>query len=72
MDRKRGRAQDYEFDSEVASVFDDMVARSVPMPADFRRMCAEMMYDSSLWIEPTSIAWARNRGYISDLGSDLN
>jgi len=42
---KQAHVQDFAFDQKVASVFDDMVDRSVPMYADFQRMITEMVGD---------------------------
>ena len=38
-------ASDFKFDQEVVSVFDDMVARSVPFYAEIHRMIAELTRD---------------------------
>lgn len=41
----RDRIDDFRFGSEVAQVFDDMLARSVPFYAEMQRMVGEMVRD---------------------------
>ena len=40
-----GRVQDFAFDAQVARVFDDMVARSVPFYAEIQRIQADLLMD---------------------------
>jgi tRNA (cmo5U34)-methyltransferase len=42
---ERGPVADFTFDREVATVFDDMVARSVPFYGEIQRMIAELARD---------------------------
>ncbi|MDO9106107.1 MAG: carboxy-S-adenosyl-L-methionine synthase CmoA [Methylovulum sp.] len=42
---KTGRVQDFAFDEQVAQVFDDMVARSVPFYNEIQRMQADLVMD---------------------------
>ncbi|MGQ0612396.1 MAG: carboxy-S-adenosyl-L-methionine synthase CmoA [Planctomycetaceae bacterium] len=43
--QSKGRVSDFVFDEEVARVFDDMVARSVPFYAEIQRMQADLAVD---------------------------
>jgi len=43
--KTKDRIEDFRFGSEVATVFDDMVLRSVPFYAEMQRMVAEMVKD---------------------------
>jgi tRNA (cmo5U34)-methyltransferase len=42
------RVSDFEFNETVATVFDDMVSRSVPMYAEMQRMLAELACDFAI------------------------
>jgi tRNA (cmo5U34)-methyltransferase len=41
----RDNVSDFRFDKNVATVFDDMVSRSVPFYAEIQRMCVELTED---------------------------
>jgi tRNA (cmo5U34)-methyltransferase len=51
--RTAPRASDFEFDSEVAAVFDDMLSRSVPFYAEQQHMAAAIA--KQFWIPATSV-----------------
>lgn len=42
---KTGRVQDFEFDEQVARVFDNMVSRSVPFYTEVQRIQADLIID---------------------------
>jgi len=43
--QEKGRINDFKFDEQVATVFDDMVTRSVPFYVEMQRMVAELAGD---------------------------
>ena len=51
--REVDRVNDFKFDDTVASVFDDMVSRSVPMYGEIQRMMAELASDFA--VEGTNV-----------------
>lgn len=51
--RTEPRASDFEFDEDVASVFDDMLTRSVPLYLEQQRMVAEIA--KRFWVPGTGV-----------------
>jgi tRNA (cmo5U34)-methyltransferase len=47
------RGSDFEFDSRVAAVFDDMVVRSIPFYQEQQRMIQEL--GAQLWVPGTDV-----------------
>jgi tRNA (cmo5U34)-methyltransferase len=48
FNEKRGQVGDFAFDQETARVFDDMLARSVPLYTETQRMIGELTADFAL------------------------